>query len=206
MLAATPASNTETASAAGLARLLSVKSLDYQEHASEYGVHWNFFLTVAAVSTLTTIAPIPKPYSLAAGRRSHRSKYSVLLHTLVPNQPSSFSILHATCAVTRCNDACRTCQLSAQLDQWHEQLCNPMYHVCHIHLKSQSLHGNTLLEPVWLEESATYMDIADCVHLDPPVVLVLKVIAIMDADVCRVSRKCNSPACLILGSDRRCPR
>ncbi|DBA88184.1 TPA: hypothetical protein ACH3X2_005171 [Trebouxia sp. C0005] len=51
----------------GLARLLSVKSLDYQEHASEYGVHWNFFLTVAAVSTLTTIAPIPKPYSLAAG-------------------------------------------------------------------------------------------------------------------------------------------
>ncbi len=33
----------------GLARTLLLKSTGYQEHVSEYGVHWNFFITVAAV-------------------------------------------------------------------------------------------------------------------------------------------------------------
>ena len=129
-----PPSNTETASAAGLARLLSVKSLDYQEHASEYGVHWNFFLTVAAVSTLTTIAPIPKPYSFAAGRQLHRSKCSADLAQTVSHPTASFSVLHATRAVTCYNDACCTCLMSLQVEKWPEQLCNSacMYHIGHI--------------------------------------------------------------------------
>ena len=55
---------------AGAARLCSAKTLDYQEHASEYGVHWNFFLTVAAVSMLMTLLPIPQKFSLAAGWHS----------------------------------------------------------------------------------------------------------------------------------------
>lgn len=33
----------------GLARTLATKQVDYQEHVSEYGTHWNFFYTLATV-------------------------------------------------------------------------------------------------------------------------------------------------------------
>ena len=36
----------------GAARTVSVKATDYQEHVSEYGVHWNFFFTLAVVKVL----------------------------------------------------------------------------------------------------------------------------------------------------------
>lgn len=39
----------------GLMRFLVVKELDYQEHVSEYGVHWNFFWTLAVTKIIGTI-------------------------------------------------------------------------------------------------------------------------------------------------------
>lgn len=39
----------------GLLRLFFVKNLDYQEHVSEYGVHWNFFVTLVLVGPLSIL-------------------------------------------------------------------------------------------------------------------------------------------------------
>lgn len=43
--------------ALGVVRLLTTKGLDYQEHVSEYGIHWNFFFTLAALSPLAAVTP-----------------------------------------------------------------------------------------------------------------------------------------------------
>ncbi|XP_058856951.1 phosphatidylinositol-glycan biosynthesis class W protein-like [Acipenser ruthenus] len=57
----------------GMVRLISIKALGYHEHVSEYGVHWNFFFTLAIVrvvaSLLLTFFPANKSWivSLAIG-------------------------------------------------------------------------------------------------------------------------------------------
>lgn len=40
----------------GFIRLLATKSVNYQEHNSEYGLHWNFFFTLGFLPPFTAIA------------------------------------------------------------------------------------------------------------------------------------------------------
>ncbi|KAI3716731.1 hypothetical protein L1987_67818 [Smallanthus sonchifolius] len=51
----------------GFARLVSTTGVDYQVHVGEYGVHWNFFFTLAGVSVLTSIINISPKYCALVG-------------------------------------------------------------------------------------------------------------------------------------------
>ncbi|XP_076867799.1 phosphatidylinositol-glycan biosynthesis class W protein [Brachyhypopomus gauderio] len=53
----------------GVLRLMSLKTSGYHEHVTEYGVHWNFFFTLAVVrvvaSALLSIFPVSRSWLLA---------------------------------------------------------------------------------------------------------------------------------------------
>ncbi|XP_058903564.1 phosphatidylinositol-glycan biosynthesis class W protein [Kogia breviceps] len=45
----------------GMGRLVIIKSIGYQEHLTEYGVHWNFFFTLIVVKLITSLLLIIFP-------------------------------------------------------------------------------------------------------------------------------------------------
>ncbi|XP_008829400.1 phosphatidylinositol-glycan biosynthesis class W protein isoform X2 [Nannospalax galili] len=53
----------------GMGRLAVIKSIGYQEHLTEYGVHWNFFFTIIVVKLITSlllvIFPLNKSWIVA---------------------------------------------------------------------------------------------------------------------------------------------
>ncbi|GAB4860148.1 hypothetical protein Ancab_011626 [Ancistrocladus abbreviatus] len=51
----------------GLVRLVSTSGVDYQVHVGEYGVHWNFFFTLAGVSLLTSMINVSPQYCAIIG-------------------------------------------------------------------------------------------------------------------------------------------
>ncbi|RDX86781.1 hypothetical protein CR513_31841, partial [Mucuna pruriens] len=51
----------------GFLRLVTTTGVNYQVHVGEYGVHWNFFFTLAAVSILTSFINISPQYSGVVG-------------------------------------------------------------------------------------------------------------------------------------------
>lgn len=53
--------------ALGAARVAATRSVGYHETAFEYGVHWNFFFTLAAVKLCTTVVAVPPPLAIPTG-------------------------------------------------------------------------------------------------------------------------------------------
>ncbi|XP_004684514.1 PREDICTED: phosphatidylinositol-glycan biosynthesis class W protein [Condylura cristata] len=55
----------------GIGRSVIIKSIDYQEHLTEYGVHWNFFFTLIVVKLVTSLLlilfPLNKSWIVAIG-------------------------------------------------------------------------------------------------------------------------------------------
>nr|XP_056721335.1 phosphatidylinositol-glycan biosynthesis class W protein [Euleptes europaea] len=77
----------------GFGRLMSVKVVEYHEHVSEYGAHWNFFFTLAivrmAASLLLTLFPVRKAWIVA-------TTLAVIYECFLTFTPLKLFILHGS--------------------------------------------------------------------------------------------------------------
>ncbi|KAL4431270.1 hypothetical protein ABPG75_006526 [Micractinium tetrahymenae] len=82
--------------ALGLARLAATTAADYQNHASEYGLHWNFFLTLAALRLLGLLTA---PCTAAGGGAGAAAAGAALLAAhqwwLSAGDPAGISWVHS---------------------------------------------------------------------------------------------------------------
>ncbi|XP_010865858.1 phosphatidylinositol-glycan biosynthesis class W protein isoform X2 [Esox lucius] len=88
--------------ALGLVRLASIKMSDYHEHVTEYGVHWNFFFTLAIVrvvaSVLLALFPVHRSWLLAlliGGLYQVMLETSGLKHSIIHNRDRTGGFLQA---------------------------------------------------------------------------------------------------------------
>ncbi|XP_023274099.1 phosphatidylinositol-glycan biosynthesis class W protein [Seriola lalandi dorsalis] len=86
----------------GMGRLVSVKMTDYQEHVTEYGVHWNFFFTLAIVRVVASmlLAVLPASQSwlislLIIGLYQFTLETSGLKEFIIHNNDREKDFLHA---------------------------------------------------------------------------------------------------------------
>ena len=74
------------------------KLVGYQEHVSEYGEHWNFFFTLAAVASLTAVVRLPPAALLPAGAivlAAHQVRATHPRPTCRQEQSSWSFVIHA---------------------------------------------------------------------------------------------------------------
>ncbi|XP_023132259.2 phosphatidylinositol-glycan biosynthesis class W protein-like isoform X1 [Amphiprion ocellaris] len=88
--------------ALGMGRLVSVKMSNYHEHVTEYGVHWNFFFTLAIVrvvaSILLTVLPATQSWVFAllmSGFYQFALETSQLKAFIIHNNDRERDFLHA---------------------------------------------------------------------------------------------------------------
>ncbi|XP_029957604.1 phosphatidylinositol-glycan biosynthesis class W protein [Salarias fasciatus] len=88
--------------ALGIGRLVSVKMSGYHEHVSEYGVHWNFFFTLAIVRVVASmlLAVLPANHSwifalIISGLYQFTLETSELKAFLIHNNDREKGFLHA---------------------------------------------------------------------------------------------------------------
>jgi phosphatidylinositol glycan class W len=76
--------------ALGFIRLVATKGVNYQEHNSEYGLHWNFFFTLGFLP----------PFTAIAASLSNYIPFSVLgLSTAIGTSVSNVD--YVTCAISK---------------------------------------------------------------------------------------------------------